>query len=462
MNRTRDRFPRLGALCGLWLLALGAAGCSPKPSPPVVLLLTSDTLRSDRLGAYGSTLGLTPHLDALLEEATVFEAAYAPCSYTLPSASTILTGRYPEELGMLTNVSALRSGFPTLAEVFGLSGWRTGAVVSNYVLRRGTGVELGFELFDDTFPQLEANRDMPERIGPDTTDAALALVDRLADSGQPVLLWVHYQDPHGPYLPGEARRARYLEIEREQPDGQRQLSVGKLGVGAIPEYQLVAGEFEVAFYRAGYDGEVAWLDEEIGRLFDGLRARGLWSDTVVAFTADHGESLGETDYWFAHGEYLSDPLVRVPLAFRVPGRPPARVAEPVSLVDVFPTLLGYAGLPVLESYPGRDLLAESLPDDGRSIYVATLRGATKARYAVIHGRHKYVLTAGEGDARGEELYALGDETRNLVEQEPTRAAELRQRLQEVRSGLARPPEERRQQLDEAERQRLRQLGYVVD
>ncbi len=458
----RHRPPPLSRGVALLLVLLcSAPGCGGTDEG-LVLLLTSDTRRADRLGGYGGPQDLTPNLDALLAESVVFASAFAPCSYTLPSVSALMTGRHPEELGLASNTSRVGTDFATLAGVLDLHGWRTGAVVSNYVLREGTGISRGFEHYDATFPDKEANRDMPERTAGDTTDAALHLLDRMREGDSaPLFLWVHYQDPHGPYLPPEGHRERFLEAERRVPDGSRWLDVaGQSGVGSIPLYQYVEGQHEVAFYRAGYDGEVSYLDQELGRLLEGVDARGLLADAVVVFTADHGEGMGENEYWFAHGEFLTDPLVRVPLAVRAPGLAPGQRGDVAGLVDLFPTVLALAGIEQPGGYPGRDLLAAGAEEAEPEIYLAGLRHASVPRFGLIADGYKYLRSEGR-IGTVEHLYRLGDEEKNLGLEEPERLAELRQRLARLRAGLRRVPE-RRQELTETERERLRALGYVVE
>lgn len=443
----------------LLLLAALLPCCSGETPRPFLLLLTVDTLRADRLASYGAEITPAPHLDSLLEASEVFRFAYSPAPYTLPSVAALLTGRYPEELGVRGNVSRVGSDFATVAGVLRLHGWRTAATVSNYVLRSGGGFERGFEVYDASFPQLEANREMPERIAADTTDAALAVVDPLLASTDPIFLWVHYQDPHGPYLPPPGRRERYLEAERTRADGERALPVRhQRGLGAIPLYQYVEGQREPAFYRAGYDGEVSYLDDQIQRLLQGLGTRGLLSGATIVFTADHGEALGEGDYWFAHGEYLSDPQVRVPLAIRVPGRGGAVRSDPASLVDVFPTLLGLAGIAVPPGYPGRDLLAEGAEAATPEIYLATLGGSTVPRFGLVSGGYKYLVNE-EPEGPREEL----DRLEGLAPQgaDPELSA-MRERLEHFRSGLSLSAREQTRAISAAERERLRQLGYLSD
>jgi len=323
------------ALAGL-ALALGPSpGCGAEGAP-LIVLITVDTLRADHLGAYGAKDVLTPHIDAFADRSTVFAAAYAPTSFTLPSIAALLTGRYPEELGIVSNRSALPASVPTLATRLRAAGWSTAAVVSNLVLRRNSGLAQGFDRYDDAMEDREAVRDWPERTAGATTDAALAALEALEAQGKPALLWIHYQDPHGPYTPPAGWRERHIARERAAPDGTRRLPerLGRGGHGHLPTYQEIDGEREVAFYRAGYAGEVGFLDQEVGRVFDALETRGSWPRTTAILTADHGEALGESDYWFAHGDRLAQGLVRVPLIIRRPGHAAARRGDPVSPTSV--------------------------------------------------------------------------------------------------------------------------------
>ena len=248
------------------------------------------------------------------------------------------------------------------------------------MLRANSGLARGFERYDDELPVVEATRKWPERIAAATTDAALRALDGEFDG--PCLLWVHFQDPHGPYTPPDGLRERYLERERERPDGRRRLRIG--GPGGIPGYQVLRGEREVAFYRAGYDAEVAYVDEQLGRLLEGLRTRALLDRSLVVFTADHGESLGEHDYWFAHGELLTEEQVRVPLIVHLPGLPPGRRQDLASLVDLWPTLAErlLSGAPP-GPVSGRSLLSEGAESADSELYLATLSGSLTPRFGLI-------------------------------------------------------------------------------
>jgi arylsulfatase A-like enzyme len=444
------------------LAALGLAGCAAAPAPRLFLLVTVDTLRADRLGAYGSDRGLTPRIDALARESQVFTSAYAPASHTLPSVAALLTGQLPQEIGVVDNLSRLPPEASTLASDLAARGFSTGAVVSNWVLRRASGLDAGFSAYDDELPQVESARGLAERIARETTDAARRqLAECAAEPERRCFLWVHYQDPHGPYTPPGGRESR-LARERLEPDGRRLLPLldGPFGRGGIPSYQLVEGEREVAFYRAGYDAEIAYLDAELGRLLDEVRARGPWERAVVVFTADHGESLGEGDYWFGHGEDLSEVLVRVPLLLRVPGLAPAARPDAASLVDLRATLLALAtGEPAPEGGRGRDLLAPDAASDESSPFLATLGGARVAHYGLVEGRFKYVVSERDGEWLGR-LTERGDDSTDLAAPAPHVARAMRTRLEAILRSLPQPETSPRAAGDEEERAHLRALGYL--
>jgi arylsulfatase A-like enzyme len=352
---------------------------------------------------------------------------------------------------------------PTLATELTARGWRAGAVVGNFALRRSSGLARGFARFDDDLPQREAVRWWPERVARETTDAALqVLEDCTTLVNERCFLWVHYQDPHGPYDPPPSRRARYLGAERLAPDGRKELPAGtdSKGFGAIPAYQLLHGRHDVAYYRAGYRAEVNYMDEELGRLLEAVEARGLSERTVVVFVADHGESLGEEDVWFCHGARLTDEQVRVPLIVRVPGQPAARRDEVVSLVDLYPTLLALLeSVPVARDQLGRDLFAEAAAERASRPYLATLRAAESTQYGLVDDGYKFILSERDGVFDGR-LHELGRESVDLSAAAPQIAARLRQRLWELRERVAPGVPETRQELSEEDRESLRALGYL--
>lgn len=452
---------------GLAALALAIAiwgwACGSVEAPrPALLLITVDTLRADRLRVYGSNRELTPNLDRLARESEVFETMYAPASFTVPSIVTILTGQYPEQNAIVDNESILADGATTLAGLLGRHGYRTGAVVSNWVLRPGGGLEQGFGEYDASFPQLEETRKAPERVASETTDAALKMLDRLeAENAQPIFLWVHYQDPHGPYTPPDEFRDDVQAEEAVSTSQRLPFGENSRGLGSIPVYQRIGDHAEVAYYRSGYDAEVRYADAQIGRFLEALRERGFYDDGVIVFAADHGEGLGEHDYWFAHGEYLFDPLVRVPLFIRIPEGTPGRRSDVAGFVDLLPTLLSALGIATPSGLPGRDLLGDGARGASTTAYMATLAASTVPRYGLVSGGFKYLLTLRNGRME-EQLFRLGNESEDLAEGAAPELPRLRQEMGALRARFPATQREQRRKFRDDDRDKLRALGYASD
>ncbi len=209
----------------------------------------------------------------------------------------------------------------------------------------------------------EKNREMFERSSPDTTAAAIRWLEAAKGKGDDrFFLWVHYQDPHGPYAPPPDVAAQFPP--RATATTLLQIGTTNKGKGQIPRYQAIDGERDPEAYRARYDAEIRWFDQGFGRLIEWLRTNGWFDDALVVFTADHGESLGEHDYWFCHGENVYREVVRVPLIVHYPrgtsGPALGRSTALVGHLDLWPTLIGAFGL---EAAPNRgvSLLGATLP-----------------------------------------------------------------------------------------------------
>ncbi|HEX4826045.1 MAG TPA: sulfatase-like hydrolase/transferase [Candidatus Polarisedimenticolaceae bacterium] len=394
----------------LLALALAAAkppaGATPRPS---VVLITLDTTRADRIGCYGRAGAGTPSLDRLASSGARFAECWSPAPITLPAHLAMMTGCTPATHGVRDNgVSRYDGRIPTLAARFAAAGWRTAAVVSAPVLDSVWGIDAGFGTYD-------AHLDGPrERSGAGTTARALEMA-RAGSS--PFFLWVHYFEPHWPYEPPEPFRTRY----REDP----------------------------------YQGEIAAMDAEIGKLLDGLSRPE--QPLIVVVAGDHGESLGEHGER-THGIFTYRSTLRVPFVIAGPGVPRGRVVPGlVSLVDLAPTVAALAGLPGAEREDGRSLVSavggESLPPrtigyesmlPNDSYGWAAPRGLTDGRYAFIDlpKRELYDLTADPGQTKN--IYTDGDPVgRRFLE------------------ALGPPPAAASEApISEEERAKLASLGYV--
>lgn len=317
------------------LLLLLAPGCSRSASEsPNLLVVVVDTLRQDRLGCYGYDVRPTsPELDQLAGDAIRFDALIGCSPWTLPSLATLMTGLHPAGHG----VARLSDGLAddrTLAEVLRRAGYRTGAVTANYMLRRGSGFDAGFEQFDDA-PGRYKNEGSPAA---ETVQRGLNWLAELEDD-EPWFLYLHFFDPHNDYV--ENAEAGFLS------EGY----VGPVRSGAnIWELRDAVPNFNAADRArldALYDGEVRAVDTALGRILRALRARGEEEETIVVFTSDHGEELAERG-WIGHTRTLHHELVGLPLIVRLPGGEGAGTVVETLLPqrDLYATILDWCGLPV--------------------------------------------------------------------------------------------------------------------
>jgi arylsulfatase A-like enzyme/Tfp pilus assembly protein PilF len=399
--------------------------------PPVpqhersVLLITCDTTRADHIGAYGAEYAQTPNLDRLAADGILYEQAVSVAPITLVAHTSIHTGLYPPQTGVRNN--GLHRAAPellTLAERLKARGYRTAAFVSAAVLDHQYGLDQGFEVYDD---DLSSGRERQPRMVPDrpaeaTVTAARAWLDELQPN-EKFFIWVHFYDPHAAYSPPPP----YRDIFRDRL----------------------------------YDGEIAYMDAQIGRLLEHPRLRG---DVLVTAIADHGESLGEHGEQ-THAMLLYEGTLHVPWILHVPGGPRGlRVRVPVSQVDVVPTVLELLGLPADAKLPGRSVVPPFERGEGlwqRVLYSETYLpfytyGWAKIRSA-RQGMWKYV------DAPGPELYDLDrdpHELSNLLDQKPSRGHDMQRDLHELMARFGDADRENAIALDSASEEQLRALGYL--
>jgi arylsulfatase A-like enzyme len=344
------------AACVFGLAVLGwVAGCKPAPPPRDVLLITVDTLRPDFLSSYGFAQPSSPRVDALAAEGVVFDNALAAASLTAPAHASIMTSRFVRQhsIGPRNGETKLEGGV-TLAEQFKAAGYQTAAFVSNVVLRRRIGLDRGFDVYDDELPTPELNRSAYfERTADATAERALEWIAQEHDG--PIFVWLHIQDPHGPYTPPAEYAGRFSEVELrvKQPLHVLDRNAGRIG---IPAYQALPGLERPGEYAARYAEEILFADHWIGEVVDAMGARDPGHDPVVLLTADHGESMGELGWFFQHGQSATPDLARVPFIVSAEGLEPRRESTWVSHVDVAPTLLELAGAGGIEDARGVSLV----------------------------------------------------------------------------------------------------------
>ncbi len=427
-------------------------------SLPDVVVLTLDTTRADHLGVYGYFRDTSPTLDAFAGGALVFDRLIVPMATTLPTHTSLFTGTWPEEHGVLANVIHGGQRFVpseqlvSFATVLRDSGYQTAGFVSAAPLKKKTGIESGFQVF--TAPK------RMERIGSETVDDALTWLGSTADT--PILLWVHLYDPHNPFRAPPEYDARFKTTpEVEAWVAERQVSdltkrpTGDI-VRALPSIN-------------SYDAEIRYMDDQVARLLEGLSERGRLDDSLIVVMGDHGEGLNQHGQP-GHGLVWSEQL-HAPLMIRAPGITPGRVDTLLSAADVLPTALSLLELPVADAFLKQVTGVDVLGDDFSARPVLS---QTSARQLEFGRPLTYALTGptwkctwqDDGVAELFQLTTDPHELTDLSEQEPERLAacttELRSALEVQKARGTALGAGKTTDLTPAEVQALKALGYMDD
>jgi arylsulfatase A-like enzyme/cytochrome c-type biogenesis protein CcmH/NrfG len=421
------------------LFPFAGAALAQADNPPNVVLITLDTVRADHLGCYGYKQIETPNLDALAAAGVRFANAYTPVPITLPAHSVILTGTYPMRTGMHDfSGNRLSPSQPTLATILHAKGYQTGAVMGAAVLDSRFGLNRGFDFYYDhfDFSRLdERNLDAMERPSNVVVNEALAWLEKRrkpAPPGKPFLLWVHLYDAHHPYTPPPPYAQKY----RSHP----------------------------------YDGEIAFVDAQVGRVVNYLKTKRLYDRTLIVVAGDHGEGLGEHGEK-THGFFIYNTTLHVPLLVKLPAGAAPRslvVNDAVNLADLLPTILEVAGLRAPKEIQGRSLLAamrEKTPAAPAENYAETYLPRIHFNWSELRGvrfRQYHFI-----DAPRPELYDLSADPRelkNLYAEKRAVANEMRKRLGQLIAQYMPAAGEKTAEnagLDPVLMERLKSLGYVA-
>lgn len=387
-------------------IGVSAPGCSNGGSrlepPKNLLVITLDTLRADHLGCYGYSRASSPNLDAFAARASVFTDATCSMPSTLPSHVTIFTGLPPEVHGVTRNGMVPPRDLETVFDLLGRQGRRTAAIVSAGVVQARFLKGLGFEqvVFDRAGPKVFQIR------GEVVTRNATRWLERHAD--EPFALWLHYFDPHEPYDPPADLACRFGE-GYDGPLGDA-LTMDWLVSLNDPAVEATLTDADRQHVVDLYDAEVAYLDHQLGRIFDAVERHGLWENTLVIVVADHGQAHGENGFW-GHGVRLLEPVIKVAMMVRYPGQSQGRVvAEAVETLDLAPTIAQWFELGPLSDRPGRSLVEAATgtpiePDLRRIVARCTFPEQPERRGLVVHRVASKGTFYAEPD--GEEEYHVG-------------------------------------------------------
>jgi len=429
-----------------------------------VVLIVVDTLRADHLEQFGYRRPTGRALRAFADQATRFDVCYAPSPWTTPSTATILSGLHPVRHGSTVHGAALNADVASLAEIVSDAGWQTAGFSFNHNVSPTSGFDQGFDRFDAFEGRATAYPHIAEMVG----SVSRWLDEELAG---PFLLYMQPMNTHGPYLVPEERQADLhgrAAMGGFEYYGKRMKDILKRG--KIEQRKAVSAGM-VSSLVEKYDSAVRYTTDELGRVLDDLKDRGLYDNSIIILTSDHGEELFEHG-GFSHGYSLHREVLHVPLFIKLPGQGEARVVKtPVSLEDIHPTVVELLDLPLPYAVDGRSLvpLLTGAPQDGAPereflFHVSwdkrcVARSVQRGRFKLVHTERDYAGTRDE--------YALYDlqidpgETSDLSALEPDLVAELRAAMEQRFGEHARasfgPPDLVTDQMDT---ETLRRLGYL--
>ena len=397
-------------ICGLVLL-MALAGCGNREEKGTlsVLFISVDTLRSDHLGCYGYPRATSPTIDKLASDGVVFDNMLSTSSWTLPTHASMLTGRYPAFHGLQDDGVKLPPRIETLAGAFKKHGYRTLGVVSHVYVSSEFGLDRGFDVFDDSLIKAGAENPIAEEV----VDRFLSLMSKLPDG--PFFAFIHFFDPHWDYTAPEPYNTQFSDPNYTGPIDGTLKSIFPFFYPSTP-----LSEADRRQMIALYDGEIAYVDSQLGRLLKALREQGRLKNTVIVFTADHGEEFKEHGQ-LGHGRTLFEEQLRVPLIIsgHPSFRPGTRRPDLVSQVDLAPTLLELAGAKGLDNIQGKSIVKESATPRS-ALFAESIRFGLELR-AVREQRHKLIDSPGSAGRSYFDLVNDPQERRPLS-QDPTGGA----------------------------------------
>ncbi|HSU83021.1 MAG TPA: sulfatase [Thermoanaerobaculia bacterium] len=446
--------PEIRHFAGIALLTLSLSALSchrEPPRPRNVILILVDTLRADRLSAWGYARPTSPNLDAFARESVQFKNARSQSACTFPSANSLLTSRWPAAfLGQPDQALGIPANIPSLAGILQSRGFHTVAVSASAVVRKSPsrfnpkgGFDRGFDVFQEDCVWQHADCVNREASA------------HLRRGEKPLFLYLHYIDPHGPYRPPDSWRHRFATgaPEKEWVRKGDPNPIGDWLYKGKPSPGLTPGDLQ--YLKALYDEEIAYFDSQFAELLRSIRAAGLLDDSLVVLTADHGEEFLEHGD-VKHCRNLFDTSAHVPLLVRIPGVGSKTVSRPVQNLDLVPTILDYLGAGAKgDRFDGRSLRGKiegkETPDELQYGLMGELRSVSDGRFKLIEN------LAGAAPPALFDLAADPGETKNVLPAERRAYARLRDALT---AWLAR--NEGKGAVDEAReaQKKLKSLGYI--
>ncbi len=430
-----------------------------KPGGPNLLIITIDTLRADRLGCYGYSRDTSPTIDRLAREGTLFTNVHGQRGLTWPSLTSIMTALYPKTHGVLNNQQPLDGKYITLAEILKNVGYRTGAFLANfyYAPNRGFDIKKGGEIGE---------------LDKTVTRDALDWLERIDSDNDKFFMWVHYKNPHDPYEPPQPFSSYFDSTYTGPFDGSRPV------LDSIYVNKINLSERDIFHLNALYDAEIRSTDSYIARLLDRLEQKGLTDNTLIVFSADHGEELYERNHYFFHSCSMYDNVLRLPLIMKFPEVIPAAKAlkNQIESIDIIPTILQFLKVPLRREFEGRSVLNLLFEQNGGDIWFPAFAERASAIFSIRTPQWKYIYNpdnyhtycsrSDDDEGSGyliaaEELYDIQNdphERNNVVAHYPDVARDLRGQIIEWLN--TNKVQHQDFELTKEAEERLRALGYI--
>ena len=412
-----------------------------------VLLISIDALRPDHLGCYGYKRDTSPNIDRLAKEGVLFTQAITQAPYTAAAMAAIFTSTFPRKHNVNDVYEWLDQENITLAEILRDKKYKTKALSENFVISKKRGFEQGFDSYEFKDEPLEGLSDTIKWIE--------------SNKNSRFFLWIHIMAPHEPFIPPEPYSKLFLNDNLYEKKEQLNITNEISGFGGIPKRVASQGITDISYYISQYDGEISFADSQVGTLINKLIDLGLQNKTLIILIADHGEDLGEHNYYFTHGVTLYDAAIRIPLIMRLPGLIPQNIVinEQVRSIDIMPTILDILGIKINRKIEGHSLEPLILNKQKKKL----------ALYAFSYTTNKLSIRTSEWkliydyNNKKLELYNLKKdpgELINLVDVEKDKLQLLFKILEYYRKNALPKTIKPKQSLDKETTEKLRSLGYL--
>ena len=417
-----------------------------------IILITIDTLRADHLGCYGYERNTSPTIDHIAKESYIFRTAISPKPSTVPGIFSLFTGLEPF---YVENGYTIESYGNTIPQIMKNSGYKTIGIVGTNILSRYYGFDKGFDIFHDT-------EDLPTHKNYYMVNASV-LVEKAIEAieqgkKQHLFLWIHFKEPHARYDPPDKYKQMFIDYGNEVIQIPKVNPDASDGIGGVSSFDYLDNSTNLLYYISQYDSEIRYCDDQIGLLINKLKEQDMYNDSLIVIASDHGESLGENEYYFGHGDFLDSANVDIPLLIKIPGQKEKKeIDDLVVLADLYGFFNNFIGQENLDiKYDLMNLLKnKNWPE--RTIKLENTHTNLKVEkiFGIMNKSKRHILV----DITNETYYydfTISDEKQHIIGNE-----NIVNELVQTRVNIKQIQDNRKEQyLDKETIKRLQSLGYL--